>query len=72
MRRILLVLSVALVMAAMMLTNVTPAFAGSSDHNKDGTPGYSKWWQDKNTGTDKETDGCDRDGSKGYKSGTDC
>jgi hypothetical protein len=70
-KRVIRVLAVAALMAVLMVSSVSPAFAGS-DHNKDGTPGYSKWWQDKNTGTDKETDGCDRDQSKGYKSGTDC
>jgi hypothetical protein len=72
MRRIIRVLAVAALMAVLMVSSVSPAFAGGSDHNKDGTPGYSQWWQDDKTGTDKETDSCDRNGSKGYKSGTDC
>ena len=70
MRRIVKVLSVAALMAILMVSSVSPAFAGS-DHNKDGTPGYSKWWQDENTGTDNETDGVNKDKSAGWKCGQD-
>jgi hypothetical protein len=68
MKRIIKVLAVAALMAVLMVSSVSPAFAGS-DQNKDGTPGYSKWWQDKKTGTDNETDSVDGDDAKGWKCG---
>ena len=68
MKRIIKALVVTALMVVLMATTVSPAFA-ASDHNKDGTPGYSKWWQDDKTGTDNETDGVDGDGAKGWKCG---
>jgi hypothetical protein len=68
MKRIIKVLAVAALMAVLMVSSVSPAFA-ASDHNNDGTPGYSKWWQDSKTGTANETDGVNKDGAKGWKYG---
>jgi hypothetical protein len=59
MRSIIRILAAAALVAVLMASSASPAFAG----------GYSHWWQDKNTGTANETDGVNGDGNKGWHTG---
>jgi len=70
MKRFILVLAVAAVMAALIVAMAAPAFARTDcDHRHAGTAGYSKWWQDDLTCSASETDGVDGDGNAGWHTG---
>ena len=59
MKRIVRVLVVSALMVVLMVSSVSPAFAGPSQQGK-------AYWKDNKTGTSQETDGCDGDDNRGW------
>jgi hypothetical protein len=72
-KRIVKVLAATVLMAVLLATMVSPAFAACSNGGSSGCQKTNAWWKDSKSFTAQSIDGCDRDkfrNNNGYGSGT--